>query len=49
MDDLEGWWAVRPPGLTHLPDSILQGSRQLREAQGLQGGLPAFGVCRAES
>lgn len=43
-----GWWTATP-GLTHLPDSLLQGSRQLGEAQGLQGGLPAFGVCGAES
>lgn len=42
-----GQWAAAP-GLTHLPDSLLQGSRQLGEAQGLQGGLPAFAVCGAE-
>lgn len=43
----EGHW-LPSWRLTHLTDSILQCSRQLREAQGLQGSLPAFGVCGAE-
>lgn len=43
----EGHW-LPSQRLTHLMDSVLQCSRQLGEAQGLQGGLPAFGVYGAE-
>lgn len=46
---------MRPPAvghfgrLTHFLDSILQCSGKLGEAQSLQGSLPAFGICGAES